>query len=435
LATDAHAPRAQRIDSRAERWKPSPSGLPRALEHGGVAAYCQGVKSVALGIGLGAIVIALGGSLWYWRRGSHGLGTPLQRTTYDVLHTAGSAARGLRAGLTRESAARSAPALRSLLAARATAITGPAGLLAWDGPGIDHAPAVLAASRQVRASGKALALGRRDLACADGVDCPVRSGVVVPLTSGGVVVGTLVALAPTARAGLLRAAGEVARFASTQLELAELDNARTRAAEAELRFLRAQISPHFVYNALTAIASFMRSDPDRARDLLLGFADFIRYSFRNRGQFATLADELRAVDAYLELERARFGDRLQVVLRIAPEVLPVAVPCLLVQPLVENAVRHGLEHKEGVGHLTIVAEDGDVECILSVEDDGVGMDPDKVREQLSERRDRGVGLVNVDERLRQVFGADHGITVETAIGAGTKVTVRLPKYQAGVRAS
>ena len=90
-------------------------------------------------------------------------------------------------------------------------------------------------------------------------------------------------------------AGEVARFASTQLELAELDHARTRAAEADLRFLRAQISPHFVYNALTAIASFMRSDPGRARDLLLGFADFIRYSFRNRGPFATLAATRHAV--------------------------------------------------------------------------------------------------------------------------------------------
>ncbi|HEY8730298.1 MAG TPA: histidine kinase [Acidothermaceae bacterium] len=390
---------------------------------------------MALGMGLGVIAIALGGSLWFWRRGSRGLGTPQQRMTYDVLHTAGSAARALRAGLNRESAAKSAPALRALLAARATAITGASGLLAWDGPGLDHAPTVLVFSRQVMASGKAVALSSRDLRCTDGVDCPLRSGVVVPLTSSGVVVGTLVALAPAARAGLLRAASEVSRFASTQLELAELDHARTRAAEAELRFLRAQISPHFVYNALTAIASFMRSDPSRARDLLLGFADFIRYSFRNRGQFATIADELQAVDTYLELERARFGDRLQVVLRIAPEVLAVAVPCLLIQPLVENAVRHGLEHHDGIGHVTIVAQDGDVECVLSVEDDGIGMDPDTVREQLAGRHDHGIGLVNVDERLRQVFGPGHGITVETALGAGTKITVRIPKYRAGVRAS
>src|SRR6185437_1512397 len=109
-----------------------------------------------------------------------------------------------------------------------------------------------------------------DLACADDVNCALRSGVVVPLTRHRVVVGTLVALATSAQAGMLRSAGEVARFASTQLELAELDSARACAAEAELRFLRAQISPHFVYNALTAIASFLRTDPDRSRDLLLG---------------------------------------------------------------------------------------------------------------------------------------------------------------------
>ena len=87
----------------------------------------------------------------------------------------------------------------------------------------------------------------------------------------------------------------------------------------------------------------MRTDPDRARELLLEFADFTRYSFRRHGEYTTLAEELRSVERYLLLEQARFGDRLQVTLRIAPEVLPVAVPFLCIQPLVENAVRHGLE--------------------------------------------------------------------------------------------
>ena len=119
--------------------------------------------------------------------------------------------------------------------------------------------------------------------------------------------------------------------------------------EAELRALRAQISPHFVYNSLTAIASFVRTDPERARELLLEFADFTRYSFRRHGEFTTLAEELRSIERYLVLEQARFGDRLAVTLRVAPEVLPVAVPFLSLQPLVENAVRHGLE-RQGRGH-------------------------------------------------------------------------------------
>ncbi len=114
-----------------------------------------------------------------------------------------------------------------------------------------------------------------------------------------------------------------------------------------MRALRAQISPHFIYNSLGAIASFVRTDPDRARELLLEFADFTRYSFRRHGEYTTLAEELRSIERYLLLEQARFGDRLQVTLRIAPEVLPVAVPFLCIQPLVENAVRHGLEAAAG----------------------------------------------------------------------------------------
>ena len=175
---------------------------------------------------------------------------------------------------------------------------------------------------------------------------------------------------------------------STQLELAELESSRTRLVEAEVRALRAQISPHFVYNSLTAIASFVRTDPERARDLLLEFADFTRYSFRRHGEFTTLAEELRSIDRYLLLERARFGDRLQVTVQVAPEVLPVSVPFLCIQPLVENAVRHGLEGKPGPGRVTILARDLGSEALISVEDDGIGIDPDAVRRTLAGRAGR-----------------------------------------------
>jgi two-component system LytT family sensor kinase len=200
-----------------------------------------------------------------------------------------------------------------------------------------------------------------------------------------------------------------------------------------VRALRAQISPHFVYNALTTIASFVRTDPERARELLLEFADFTRYSFRTHGEFTTLAEELRSIDRYLTLERARFGDRLEVRLQIAPEVLPVAVPFLGVQPLVENAVRHGLAAKTGVGTVSIVAEDAGTACLISVEDDGVGMDPEVLRRQAEEGGH--VGLGNIDDRLRSVFGDEFGLVVETAPGAGTKVSMRIPKFHADVRAS
>jgi two-component system LytT family sensor kinase len=166
---------------------------------------------------------------------------------------------------------------------------------------------------------------------------------------------------------------------------------------------------------------------------LVDFAEFIRYSFRSHGQFATLADELRLTDTYLDLERARFGDRLQVSLRVAPETLSVVVPSLTLQPLVENAVRHGLEGSGGTGHLDIRIEDAENQALISIEDDGAGIDPAYLRRVLAgQGGSGGVALRNVDERLRTVFGSDHALTIETGIGAGTKVSFRVPKYHAGV---
>jgi len=259
--------------------------------------------------------------------------------------------------------------------------------------------------------------------------------VVAPLVVDDRVVGALVAVTHDATANLVRATTEVARWVSSQLELAELDASRARLAEAEVRALRAQISPHFIYNALTAIASYVRTDPEHARELLLEFADFTRYSFRRHGDFTTLAEELRSIDRYLTLERARFGDRLQVTVRVAPEVLPVAVPYLCLQPIVENAVRHGLEGKAGPGRITILAEDSGSECLISVEDDGIGADPEQIRLAMTGEGDSdSIGVGNVDERMRSVFGDEYGLVVETGPGLGTKVSMRVPKFAPGVHA-
>jgi two-component system LytT family sensor kinase len=260
--------------------------------------------------------------------------------------------------------------------------------------------------------------------------------VACPVVDGDTVVGALVAYGRSSSAMLVRAVEEVTRWVSSQVELGSADVARTRLMEAELRALRAQISPHFIYNSLTAIASFTRSDPDRARELLLEFADFTRYALRRGGEFTTLAEELRNTERYLVLEQARFGDRLRVSLRVAPEVLPTAVPFLCLQPIVENAVRHGLEgHTDGV-LVSIVAGDSGPDALISVEDDGAGADPDVIRRALELDGDgsRSVGLGNVDARLRQVYGDAFGLIVETAPGAGTKVSFRVPKFAPGVRA-
>lgn len=406
-------------------------------------------------------------------RARRGIATATQRATYQVLHTAGLAAEPLRNGLDPAGAAKAVRHLRALVGAPGAALIGavgpptgggpasvsPAGggptgvgvptggveLLAFDGRGSHHGAQFVAAAVRALDVGRSVVLTARDLSC-DRPDCLVRGAVVAPLTGpDGEATVALVAVADDDPApGMVQATLETARWAGSQLALAELDSSRERLARAEVRALRAQISPHFIYNALTAIASFVRTDPERARDLILEFAEFTRYSFRAHGEFTTLAEELRSIDRYLTIERARFGDRLQVRLQIAPEVLPVHLPFLCLQPLVENAVRHGLSRKPGLGTVSIDARDAGTECHITVEDDGVGMDPavltggtgsDQVRRGADPADDAGqhVGLSNVDERLRTVFGDQFGLVVETAVGAGTKVSMRVPKFHPQAR--
>jgi len=359
---------------------------------------------------------------------------PLDKATYETLHTASLATRSLRDGLTPEGATRATRHLRSMLGSTAVAIADPNATLAWDGAGSHHRRDVHAHAEPVLTSGRTLVLTEDEITCSD-PDCSIRSGIVAPIIADERVVAALAAYGRSTSAGLVRATEELAQWISTQIELAELGRQRTRVMEAELRALRAQISPHFIYNCLAAIASFVRTDPDRARELLLEFADFTRYAFRRSGAYTTLREELQNIERYLALEKARFGDRLAVQLTIAPEVLGVSVPFLAIQPLVENAVRHGLEGKSGVGHVTITAADVGAASEITIEDDGSGSDPDAIRALLAGESDRdSVGLGNVDARLRQAFGDEYGLVIETAPGAGTRVSFRVPKFAPGVRA-
>ena len=375
------------------------------------------------------IVIAAGWLLWRRRRErTHSFLSDVDRATYETLHTVSLAAKPLREGLTEDGAARAARHLLDMLHASAVAVQGVSRTLAWVGAGEHHRADVREHTASVIRDGQTVVIPTGRLSCQD-PECPIRSAVIAPLVVDDLVVGALAAYAPESSAGLARATEEIAGWASSQLQLAELGRERTRAMEAELRALRAQISPHFVYNSLAAIASFVRTDPERARELLLEFADFTRYALRTGGAFTTLSEELRNVERYLVLEQARFGDRLSVSLLIAPEVLPVQVPYLAVQPLVENAVRHGLAGKTTPGTLTLEARDLGAEAEIVIEDDGVGADPERVRAALDGAADgENVGLGNVDARLRQVYGDEYGLVIETAPGAGTKVSFRVPKF-------
>ena len=384
-----------------------------------------------------AIVAAIGFRL---SRSYRDLGTEAEHATFAALHSAAAAGEQLRNGLEPAGALKASKQLRALLNCAAFAMTDDSALLAWDGAG--------AAAKQPDSAvvmhlvAKALSNGRTQVATLDSTlreslglplqDSDLKAAVICPLKVESRAVGCVIILSKAPTAGLVRATNEVAAWVSAQLELAELSSSRTLLAEAEVRALRAQISPHFIYNSLNAIASFINTDPQRARDLVVEFADFTRYSFRRHGDFTTLAEELRCIDRYLLLENARFGDRLQVSLQIAPEVLSTVIPFLSLQPLVENAVRHGLEAKVGKGLVQICARDLGSYTEVTIEDDGVGMDPEQLRLVLAGQHDgTHVGLRNVDARLRQVYGNDHGLTFDTGMGHGMLITMTVPKNQPG----
>ncbi|HEX2400937.1 MAG TPA: histidine kinase [Mycobacterium sp.] len=358
--------------------------------------------------------------------------TPTERAVHAALNTASLAARALRRGLDTESAQTAAPFLRGLTGTDGVALfDGEGRLLAQDPPDESNRDACQrAALESISGQRRVLTHGQTSQVIAQPL-----------LEEGGELLGVLVVVTTRSPGpGMLGAVGEVARYAASQIELAQLDASRARLDRAEVLALRAQISPHFIYNALNTIASFVRTDPDRARELILEFADFTRYSFRAAGQYTTLAEELRNIDRYLNLERARFGTALKVRLQVAPEVLNVVVPFLALQPLVENAVRHGFAG-QSKGSVEIIARDEGADCVITVEDDGVGMDPEILRTGPGDALADGsgaaahVGLTNVDHRLRAAFGNDYGLVVETAVGAGTKVVMRVPKFRSGVRAS
>lgn len=388
------------------------------------------------------VAILAAAVLMVWLRGKRSLSTPTERAVHTALHTASLAALPLRRGLNAESAAKASPHLRALMGAAGLGISGPDGeLLAWHGAHPELAGAFLEAAAGAAAAGRRVLVARQDLGATT-----ARALIVQPLIlEQAGVVGVLGAVTDEAPGpAMLGAISEVARYAGGQIELAELDSSRARLDRAEVLALRAQISPHFIYNALNTVASFVRTDPDRARELILEFADFTRYSFRSAGEFTVLADELRNVDRYLTLERARFGDALEVRVQVAPEVLGVVLPFLALQPLVENAVRHGVAG-QARGLVSVVAANEGEDCVISVEDDGIGMDPELLRSggldavesvpgRPSALESAHVGLANVDDRLRAAFGNDYGLVVETAPGAGTKVSMRVPKFRSGVSA-
>ncbi|WP_409345394.1 ATP-binding protein [Paenibacillus sp. MBLB4367] len=211
--------------------------------------------------------------------------------------------------------------------------------------------------------------------------------------------------------------------------LLEMKRSAEDAVRSELAFLQAQIKPHFLYNALNTIISLSLEEPQTAHDLLLNLSRYLRgsFDFANKEKLVSLRKELELADAYLQIERARFGERLRIRFEV-DESAACLLPPLTLQPLVENAVRHGISKLEDGGTVTVTVRAGYGCTTISVEDDGAGM-PEGVRTMLSKDDEGkgGVGLRNIHQRMMKLFGT--GLEVETGSAGGTKVTIRIPQAE------
>ncbi|HEV2645798.1 MAG TPA: histidine kinase [Acidobacteriaceae bacterium] len=214
--------------------------------------------------------------------------------------------------------------------------------------------------------------------------------------------------------------------------------------EARLDALQRQINPHFLFNTLNSIASLVRSKPELAREMIVKLANILRVLLKEREAFVPLSEELAFTDDYLDIEVVRFGEKLRVVKEIAEETLPVVVPSMLLQPLIENSIKHGLEPRIGGGTVTLrsrILSDG--RLLMEVEDDGIGMDADYESEAVPLGGESaravvgygvsagGIGMRNVRERMQVLYGADAQVEIVSRPGRGTKVTLVMPVLEAG----
>jgi two-component system, LytTR family, sensor kinase len=200
--------------------------------------------------------------------------------------------------------------------------------------------------------------------------------------------------------------------------------------EARMDALQSQINPHFLFNTLNSISSLVRFDPDRARELILKLSKILRRLLGKHDEFVQLRDEIEFVDDYLEIEVARFGrDKLRVYKHLDPDTLDVVVPSILLQPLVENSIKHGLSPKVDGGSITIRSRLQEGKLIIQVEDDGVGMSTPPAIAAQRMASGRGIGMMNVAERLHVLFGDEGKMIVQSRDGHGTLVLLEVPVLQ------
>lgn len=210
----------------------------------------------------------------------------------------------------------------------------------------------------------------------------------------------------------------------------KLEEQKRLLADARLNALTSQINPHFLFNTLNSVSSLIRTDPNKARTVVYRLSNILRRLLRKHENLNPLREELSFIDDYLEIEMVRFGEKLRFVKEIAPDTLGCLVPSMLLQPLVENSIRHGLSSKVEGGMIRISSHLGEGRLHLLVEDDGVGI-PEA---RLAKLFEQGIGVSNVNERLKVLFGNDYRMWIDSKPSEGTRTEIDIPDLQSTLAA-
>ncbi|MFZ0317685.1 MAG: histidine kinase [Candidatus Sulfotelmatobacter sp.] len=221
---------------------------------------------------------------------------------------------------------------------------------------------------------------------------------------------------------------ELKIFNSVRIQI-KLEEQERLLLHARMEALQNQINPHFLFNTLNSISSLVRFDPDTAREMISKLATILRRLLNSADSFVPLREEVEFIDNYLDIEVVRFGnDKLRVVKELAADSLDVMVPSMLLQPLVENSIKHGLASKVEGGSIHLRSRLSGSGLVIEVEDDGVGMEAAKTDESES-TRGAGIGMANISERLHVLYGDTARMTIDSQEGKGTLVRIRLPLLQ------
>lgn len=357
------------------------------------------------------------------------------RQTDQLISITSQTLQHLRQGLNEESASKVAKIIVNYTGASVVAITDKNRVLACEGDGKSHhiacGPIITSITKEaMEQDATQIMQNSNEIGCPN-KECHLKTGIVTPLYFKGNVAGSLKFYYKTKdkiSVSSIAFAKGLATLLSTQLELSEIEHQATLAYQAQLKALQAQINPHFLFNTLNTIAMFCRTKPTEARHLLLEFSAFFRKSLERSDDYITLREEMAYVNQYLLFEKARFGDNIQIEQKTDDEALDLKVPALTIQPLVENAIRHGFPTASQPLKVSInILLDEDSVSII-IKDNGSGIKKEDLDKILVPGfgKGTGLGLSNVNDRLRGIFGDDYKISISSLPGKGTSVMLQLP---------